>query len=74
MIASVAIVSFFLGCALAIWIAIACGNAAYRNGCRDGFRLAHEPLHPACMEAGEVIRGDATLAHYLNEVTPESKT
>lgn len=66
--------AFFAGAMLAFSISIACANAAYRNGCRDGFRFAHEPLHPACMEAGEAVRLDHTLTPYLDELTPESKS
>ena len=58
--------AFAVGFIIALALGIACNGATYRNGCRDGFRCAHEPLHPACHEAGEVIRCDATLAHYLD--------
>lgn len=67
------IIAFLLGFSLALWVAVRIVNAAYRNGCRDGFRFAHDPLHPTVVEAGEAIRLDATLTPYLGEASPESK-
>ena len=46
-------------------VGLACVRAAYRNGCRDGFRLAKEPWR-ATKATRWAVEDDVTLLRYLN--------